>query len=239
MPLNSLVRTTLRPGSSRMVHARDGRTSCRACTSVFQGASFREPVYASPTAEPVTGKGMAPEASKGPTRKLRLFLRDFRMIEATITVAENQALTTWLANRKSYVNLRGAKWASTDENIEHAVLKVQQVLWAASMDNDIPLTTAVTAVPPRLVEVQLEGGLLLRGGLSVGGNQRLSDYLDTHAQFIPIRNAVLLRSGRPPKEVNVTLGDVVLNQDAVQAMWEVEAQARGEAASVAEGSAGH
>ena len=96
----------------------------------------------------------------------------------------------------------------------------------------------MTAVQPRLVEVQLEGGLLLRGGLNVGGNQRLSDYLDTHAQFIPIRNAVLLRSGRPPKEVNVTLGDVVLNQDAVQAIWEVEAQGRGAAASVGEGSAG-
>lgn len=167
---------------------------------------------------------MAHEAPKTPTRRLRLFLRDFRMIEATIAVAENQALTSWLANRKSYVNLRGAKWASTDENIEHAVLKVQQVLWAAAMDGDIPLTTAVTAMQPRTVEVQLEGGLLLRGGLSVGGGQRLSDYLDSHQQFIPIRNAVLLRSGRPPKEVNVTLGDVVLNQEAVQAMWEVEAQ---------------
>src|SRR5687767_12051320 len=121
---------------------------------------------------------MAPDTPKGPSRRLRLFLRDFRMIEASITVAENQALTSWLANRKHYVNLRGAKWAGTDTNIEHAVLKVQQVLWAAAIDNDVPLTTAHTAMQPRTVEVQLEGGLLLRGGLNVGGGQRLSDYLE-------------------------------------------------------------
>jgi hypothetical protein len=40
----------------------------------------------------------------------------------------------------------------------------------------------------------------------------------------PVRNAQLLRSGRPPKEVNVQLGDIVLNQQAIQAVWEVEAQ---------------
>ncbi|MEX2281611.1 MAG: hypothetical protein WEE89_03875 [Gemmatimonadota bacterium] len=180
---------------------------------------------------------MALESTKTPTRRLRLFLRDFRMIEATIAVAENQALTSWLANRKHYVNLRGAKWASTEDNIEHAVLKVQQVLWAAAMDNDIPLTTAMTAVQPRTVEVQLEGGLLLRGGLNVGAGQRLSDYLESHQQFIPVRGAVLLRSGRPPKEVNVTLGDVVLNQEAVQAMWEVDGQAGApEVAGITEGT---
>jgi hypothetical protein len=39
-------------------------------------------------------------------------------------------------------------------------------------------------------------------------------------------NAQLLRSGRPPKQVNVHLGDVVLNQDAIQAVWEVGVQSR-------------
>jgi hypothetical protein len=37
--------------------------------------------------------------------------------------------------------------------------------------------------------------------------------------------AQLLRSGRPPKQVNITLGDIVLNQRAVQAVWEVGVQA--------------
>ena len=158
-----------------------------------------------------------------PSTRLRLFLRDFRMVEASISLSPGQSLTSWLANRKSYVNLRGAHWASTNDHVQHAVLKVQQVLWAAAMDGDVPLITAMQPMTPRLVEIQLDGGLLVRGGLNVGERQRLSDYLESQAQFIPIRNAVLLRSGRPPKEVNVTLGDVVLNQDAVQAVWEVEA----------------
>jgi hypothetical protein len=37
-------------------------------------------------------------------------------------------------------------------------------------------------------------------------------------------DAQLLRSGRPPKKVNVELGGVVLNQEAIQAVWEIDAQ---------------
>lgn len=179
------------------------------------------------------------DANKALPRRLRLFLRDFRMVEATISLSPGQSLTTWLANRKSYVNLRGAQWASasTNDNVKHVVLRVQQVLWAASVDSDIPLLTASQLPAPRQVEIQLEGGLLLRGGLNIGEKQRLSDYLESQAQFIPVRNALLLRSGRPPKEVNVTLGDVVLNQEAVQAVWELDAQTQEEIDAVTEAAA--
>jgi hypothetical protein len=171
---------------------------------------------------------MAMEAAKAHVRRLRLFLRDFRMIEAHASLAEGQSLTSWLANRKSYVNLRGAVWTTTNEKAQHAVLRVPQVLWAASMDGDIPLVSAAPTTAPRLLELQLEGGLFMRGGLNLGERQRLSDYLESQPHFIPIRNAQLLRSGRPSKEVNVILGDVVLNQEAVQAMWEVDVQQRTE-----------
>jgi hypothetical protein len=73
-----------------------------------------------------------------------------------------------------------------------------------------------------MVEIQLDGGLLLRAGLLIAARQRLSDYLESTQQFIPMSNAQLLRSGRPPKKVNVTLGDIVLNQQAIQAVWEVQ-----------------
>lgn len=164
------------------------------------------------------------EPTKLPARRLRLFLRDFRMIEAQISLAEGQSLTQYFASRKQYVNLRAAKWASTGEEIKHAVLKIDQVLWAASLDNDIPLINAVAQNEPRDIEIQLDGGLLVRAGLNVGAGQRLGDYLESQQQFMPLRNAQLLRSGRPPKEVNVALGDVVMNQLSVQAIWEVSAQ---------------
>ena len=152
------------------------------------------------------------------------------MVEASISLSPGQSLLTWIANRKSYVNLRGAHWASTNDNVQHAVLKVQQVLWAAALDGDIPLLNQSQPMAPRMVEIQLDGGLLLRGGLNVSDKQRLSDYLESQTQFIPVRNGLLLRSGRPPKEVNVTLGDIVLNQEAVQAMWEIDVTAEPEIA---------
>ena len=165
-----------------------------------------------------------PDQSKLPTRRLRLFLRDFRMVEAQISLAEGQALMQYFASRKQYVNMRGARWASTNDNIRFAVLRVDQILWAAAMDNDIPLLGGTISTEPREVEIQLDGGLLVRAGLIIGGGQRLSDYLESQPQFLPVRNAQLLRSGRPPKEVNVALGDIVLNQTAVQAVWEVGTQ---------------
>lgn len=157
-------------------------------------------------------------------RRLRLFLRDFRMVEAQISVSEGQPLMQYFASRKHYVTVRGARWASSNEQVKFAVLRVDQILWAAAMDNDIALTPGTQSAAPRDVEMQLDGGLLIRAGLVLGENQRLADYLEAQPQFLPVRNAQLLRSGRPPKEVNVTLGDIVLNQAAIQAVWETESQ---------------
>jgi hypothetical protein len=162
--------------------------------------------------------------TKLPPRRLRLFLRDFRMLEAQVSLAEGSSLMQYFASRRQYVNLRGAKWTSTNDNVRHAALKVDQVLWAASMDNDIPLISGTISTQPREVEIQLDGGLLVRAGLVIGEGQRLSDYLESQPQFLAVREAQLLRSGRPPKEVNVTLGDIVLNQVAVQAVWETALQ---------------
>ncbi len=168
------------------------------------------------------------------TRRLRLFLRDFRMVEAHISVSEGQPLMQYFASRKHYVTVRGAKWASSNDTVQFAVLRVEQVLWAAAMDNDIALTPGHTSAAPREVEMQLDGGLLVRAGLVLGENQRLADYLEAQPQFLPLRNAQLLRSGRPPKEVNMSLGDVVLNQAAIQAVWETQVQRSSGSEMVAE-----
>ena len=164
------------------------------------------------------------EPGKSPTRRLRIFLRDFRMVEADVSLADGQSLTSYFASRKSYVNLIRAHWAGTGDDIDHAVLKVVQVLWAAAVEGDVPLTNASAAIRGRPVEIQLDGGLLVNGSLMLGAQQRLSDYLESAGQFLPLMGAQLLRSGRPPKKVNVNLGDVVLNQDSIQAVWEVDLQ---------------
>src|SRR5687768_4631456 len=107
------------------------------------------------------------DTGKSPTRRLRIFLRDFRMVEATVSLAEGQALASYFANRKSYVNLRGAHWAGTGDDVAHAVLKVEQVLWAAAPEGDVPLTNASVISKGRLVEIQLDGGLLVQGSLTL------------------------------------------------------------------------
>lgn len=161
------------------------------------------------------------ETGRSSTRRLRVFLRDYRLVEATVSVADGQALASYFANRKSYINLRGAHWTGTGDRAEHVVLRVDQVLWATAADGDVALTSASSAARTRVLELQLDGGLLLRGGLVLSEHQRLSDYLESAGLFVPVLQAQQLRSGRPPKQVNVHLGDLVLNQLAIQAAWEV------------------
>jgi hypothetical protein len=153
-------------------------------------------------------------------RRLRIFLRDFRMVEATVNLADGQALASYFASRKTYLNLRGAHWAGPGEDMSHVALRVDQVLWAAAPEGDTPLTSASAPTLGREVELQVDGGLLLRGMLVLTSIQRLSDYLEAAPPFIPVRNARMLHSGRPPRTVNVELGDIVLNQLAIQAAWE-------------------
>jgi hypothetical protein len=164
-----------------------------------------------------------PDNARSPTRRFRLFLRDFRMIEAYVSVAEGQSLTSYFANRRSYVNLRAAHWADAVSDHVHAVLRVDQILWASAPDGDMLLVNSSGVSKPRPVELQLEGGLLVRGLLAIFEQQRLSDFLETTTRFIAVQDAILLRSGRPPKEANVELGNIVVNQAALQAGWEVTA----------------
>ena len=178
------------------------------------------------------------EQHRSPTRRLRIFLRDFRMVEAAVHLAGGQSLASFFVNRRMYLNLREAFWTGTGERVEHVVLKVEQVLWVASTDADIPLSHASSSIPGRFVELQLDGGLLLRGRLIISPQQRLLDYLEGSGRFVPILSAQLLRSGRPPKRVNVQLGDIVLNQDGIQAAWETADQTPSEAPGTEESPRG-
>lgn len=157
---------------------------------------------------------------KSPPRKLRLFLRDFRMLDACVSFADGQSLQSFFASRKSYLHLQDVHWSSTGERANFAVLRVSQLLWATAPDGDVAYVSASLAPEARVVEIQVDGGLLIRAGLHIGNRQRLGDYLEAAGPFIPLNQAQLLRSGRPAKRVNVLLGNIVLNQDAIQAVWE-------------------
>ena len=149
-----------------------------------------------------------------PPRRLRLFLRDHRVLDANARVPRGQFLSTYLASRNRYVNLTGVRWLGTGEELPHMALKVDKIVWAASEDGQMELTSARAAGSARRVEVELEGGYLVSAGLLLVAKQRLTDYLQSAPTFVPLQGAEL----RPRDK---ELGDVVVNQDAIQVVREV------------------
>jgi hypothetical protein len=178
------------------------------------------------------------EQLRPPTKRLRIFLRDFRMVEAAVNIAEGQTLTSFFSHRRNYLNLRSAKWIGTRDRADHAVLRIDQVLWAAAPDGDVLLTHVSQHTSGHPIELQLDYGLRIRAALSMSDHQRLSDYLETAGFFVPLLDAKLLRSGRPPKEVNVHLGDIVLNQAGIQAAWQVTVPGHGPSGDTGEHGSG-
>jgi hypothetical protein len=144
-------------------------------------------------------------------RRLQLFLRDHRILEAMVRVPEDQTLSTYLSTRSRYIHLTDVNWPGTEETDHHIALKVGTVLWASSRDGDLPLTGGGVGSDARRVDVELEGGYLLSAGLMVVDGQGLSDFLQSAPAFIPLRSAELRPRGK-------ALGDIVVNQDAIQAV---------------------
>jgi hypothetical protein len=160
------------------------------------------------------------DAARLPRRKLRFFLRDFRLAEAFALLPDGLSLSSYLANRRGYLHLLDLQWHPSAERIDFAVLRTAQVMYAAAMEKGVPLVNTVPAAKPHGVEILLEGGLFLRGGLMLSPRQRLGDFLEAAGAFVPLHGVTLLRSGRPPRGHNVTWGDIVVNQDTIQAVWE-------------------
>jgi hypothetical protein len=178
------------------------------------------------------------DTTRPPKRRMNLFLRDFRLVEAWASPPDGATLCAYLARRKTYVPVLDARWTPTGETVRFAVVKRSQILYAAAPSGDVPHTPRGSTVGPHAVEMLLEGGLFVGGTLPVGDGQRLADYLDTAGPFLPFSNAILKRSGRPPRQTNVVWGDIALNQDVIQAIWEPVESGGADAASRAKGIAG-
>jgi hypothetical protein len=162
------------------------------------------------------------DTSRPPRRRLQFFLRDFRLVDASVALPDGVTLYAYLARRRGYVPVLDARWTPSGESVPFAVVKRDQMLYAMAPDGDVPHVAAGSTLVKQAVEMLLEGGLFVRGELPLSEGQRLVDYLDTAGPFLPVAGVVLLRSGRPPKRANVTWGDIALNQDVIQAIWESE-----------------
>jgi hypothetical protein len=150
---------------------------------------------------------------ESPVRRLRFFLRDHRILDTNARIPHGQSLATYLASRTRYVNVTDVEWVGTGETISHVALKVEAILWASARDRDVELSLGIAAVDARQVDIELAGGYLVSADLPLVDNQRLSDYLQSAPGFIPLRAARLRPRG-------TELGDVVLNQGAIQLVRE-------------------
>lgn len=153
-------------------------------------------------------------ATRPDPRRIRIVLRDHALLEARVHIASGQFLITFLAGRKRYISLTNSMWLATEEPVDYMLLKVDRILWVSSPDKGIPLMNVLGATTPKQVEISVEGGLVIRAGLALGARQRLSDYLATAQEFIPLSNAMAL-----PREA--VLGDIALNQNAIRSIREI------------------
>ncbi len=159
----------------------------------------------------------------GPTRseyRLRFFLRDFRVLEGVVGLGAGASLVSLLASRKSYISLTDARWTGGETPLDHLVLRVNQVIWAAAPAGDVPLVNAPVAVDATVADLQLDGGIIIRGGLPLAPHQRLGDYLESAGPFLPVHKAVLLRSRHGGKPVGAPLGDIAISQAMMEGAWE-------------------
>ena len=156
--------------------------------------------------------------------RIRFFLRDFRVLEGHVGLGVGSSLIALLVSRKGYVSLTNAQWSGMPDALPHLVLRVDQVLWASAPAGDVPLVNAHLA-ENALTDLQVEGGILLRGGLPLAPRQRLGDYLEFAGPFIPLQHAVMLRSRQTGKPMEAALGDVAVSQSVIEAAWESVAPA--------------
>jgi hypothetical protein len=154
------------------------------------------------------------EASRFRPRGVQLFLRDHRLIEAQIHVPEGQPLDVFLGAQGTFTNLTNVHWVgSRRETIPHMAIRSEQILWVAALRSDLPLTREENGRRPLPMEVYLEDGSILTGGMVVAERQRLSDYLaGAEGGFVPVH-----RAGGPS---GAPLGDLAVNSRAILAVHE-------------------
>ena len=125
------------------------------------------------------------EQPRLPRRRLRLFLRDFRLVEGFVNMPDGLTLAAYLANRKGYLHVLDLRWQPSGESAPFAVVRVGQLLYAAAANQDVALVGVAPGTATHPVEILLEGGLYVRGGVVLGPRQRLSDYLESAGYASP------------------------------------------------------
>ncbi len=155
------------------------------------------------------------------TKRVQVLLRGNRLLTGRIHVLAGQSLIAFLQAKRHFLNLTQARWVggvTSDRVVPHFALRLNQVIWVGLLDGDIPLTSGVEPeTSDRMVELHLVDNASLNVMLHIATEQRMSDYFDLNAGFVPLRNAQVTPSG----EVHRVLA---VNHEAILAIREIEVE---------------
>ena len=152
----------------------------------------------------------ADAASSAPqVRRVRLLLRNQRLLDGMVHLPDGLDLATFLSTREGgWVNVTDARWLATGERVSHLVLKSGLVLWAGAVNEGDDLLPRDADASPRSVKITLENRVTLHAELRLPAKRRLTDLLTACGSFFPVCDARVDERG-------IAFGDIAVNRDAV------------------------
>ena len=151
-------------------------------------------------------------------RLVRVRLRDGRVMEGCMHVAEGQSVVEFLGLRRAFLNLtdvRGLDDRAGEAPLAHVGLRLSHIVWVVPLDSALPLSPAVLSPEAsRAVALVLAGDLELRVRIQIADELRISDYFDAHPDFIPLRS---VRTG----DETVLVDRMAVNGAAIRTFREI------------------
>jgi len=158
---------------------------------------------------PLPGLDLAADAPLATfrARRVRMLLRDQRLLDGMVHLPEDGDLATYLSTREGgWVNVTEARWLASGERVSHLLLKASVVLWAGAAGDEQLLPRQEGT--PRPVKITLENRITLHADLRLPVRRRLTDVLTACGDFFPVCDARVDARG-------IAFGDVAVNRDAV------------------------
>ncbi len=153
-------------------------------------------------------------------RKLvRVLLRGGHSLEGMIHIPEGLPLLHFLGTKRYFLNLTSVKRLGPDPSnqdpFDHLSLRLSNLVWIVPLDGTLHVSTASTPTgAPRLVELQLVDGTVLRVTLNIAEEQRMTDYLDANSGFVPLWSAEVQTSDE-------VIERLAVNHEAILAVREL------------------
>lgn len=151
-------------------------------------------------------------------RGIQVLLRGGQRLEGTIHIPEGMSLMDFVRMRKFFLNLTSVTvqdGSGQGESMEHLSIRLSNVVWIIPLEGSLHIASGPSAIESkRPVQIQLVDGLTLTVSLNIAEEQRMSDYLDGNAGFLPFYSATLPTTDQ-------SLERLLVNHEAILAIREI------------------